>query len=229
MSEPLAEMPAPETLEELLAGRFDLTAEEYLLHLFYMDDSLKAAAELPGQEWRDPILPFARYLKAHPEFEDDSGKRAWKRVSITMSNWGEPVATLWARNFGLTPDDAETRLMRWWEEMRSTAADDSLAYAVKLAQEDPLQLPDHVADRRASGYPLLVSTCYHLQRVRPNLTIYLPVRALGKQLGVDHTTAGTWIRQAVADGYLTKVADSVFHPQHGGRAAIYRFNMDVFH
>ena len=71
-----------------------------------------------------------------------------------------------------------------------------------------------------SNYDRFLALARRLQRARPDQTIALPLERIGALMGVHHTAAGLYRKEAVANGCLEPAGEYVPHR----RAGLYRFS-----
>lgn len=172
----------------------------------------RATYESPsrGGVFRSPMWEFVRLMKAHPDLRALSAKDAYAKIASFLC-WNRFPHS----------EDPMMEFLTTWDKIRVPAGDDILVNAFTLAKERQLRVKDSVSPNCL----LILTTAFHLQRLRPDDYINLPVERLGKLLNVNPRTISMYLAWAKKHGYLSqRTKGHAFSHQ----AARYKFRQDYF-
>jgi hypothetical protein len=197
---------------------FALSLEEFVLEAIRQN-------EAPPQDgaWRSHLWEFTRWIKARRELVRTDGYNAAKLIQIVLARHVPDGQTdPWEYHFGKLPgiDDPRAEFIDTWDRVRTPANMDALT----VARQEALQFPLQPKRSYSPQCDEMVSLAGHLQRARPESAIALPVERVAEILKCERKSVTRYLKFALKDGLLTKVAECVPHR----RAAEFRFEMGRF-
>jgi hypothetical protein len=176
-----------------------------------------------------PFFTFARELKCYPEFCAVDGLEAAQKLDETFvrlcakpRKQMHPInaaALAWIDQFP-TIDDPRSEFIDTFEAVRLPAGD-ILKMAVERAQERPL-IPLRVYSEK---YLFLVSIAGHLQQLRQELHIMLPVKKLAIILLVNQATVSRLRKRMLRDGIMDLTGAYSAKDQEADK---FRFYVELF-
>ncbi len=180
-------------------------------------------------EWQ-VLFYFVRLVQGHPAMAGRSGKEAFRAVCEVMRSWsrrkGIPASQGWQHWLDVDCDDAETVFLDAWDKVRYLPGRNPLRNALERAEQNPIILPEELADKRPDVYPRFVSLAGWLQVVMGDQPIKLPVREVGELLRILPMTVSRLRKFAVKDGFLKEIKPHRYAGKRGaGEATSFRFDV----
>jgi hypothetical protein len=151
---------------------------------------------------RSPTWKFSQSLKGHPTFAELEADELIEAL--------EPLIEL--------TDDQQTAIAEEWESVKGISA---LEWAVAMAQQRPLKNPP---GPKIYLYQRFLSMAAHLQVLRGDKPIQLPVQAVARALFVRPDTVSRMRKMATRHGLLIEVAPYQFKR----RATDFKFAVERF-
>lgn len=212
-------------LLKLLRSNLDL--HDYVSGLFDHSDELSDPCY--DEHWKSPIIPFTRWVKAYPEVTHMPAKAAWKKVKKCVTEWSCPETDeeyWWQFCFGVSEKEAANQFQLWWDRIRSLPTADPIEFALKLAKQTKFYLSEPLRDQRPDEYGLFVFFCGFLQyHVGAKTPIFIPTQKVGDLFELSFATIARYCKLAIADKFLTKVAESSYSSKGKSLAASYLFDL----
>jgi hypothetical protein len=170
--------------------------------------------------YQSPLFVFTRFLKSYLP-EGTAPALLWPRIKRIVEHENG-----WDTFAELGEDEAQTEFLHCWESVRHRMGSDLLAECVHRADREPLRIKGSRYAGNA-GYRRFLSFCGWLAVRNYPQPIALPQRKVAEVLGLNRpVTVGDWIKWAVDDRYMEKVAEHRLCP--GGRrlAAEFHFTLE---
>ena len=120
-------------------------------------------------------------------------------------------------------EDATDDLESLWDNVKLAMNEAPLQAAVRMTMAHPLEFE---TERLSTKYQQFLNIGYHLQSMRGDDYISLPVGALSKILGVTPVRVSDYRKYAIADGYLAPFAKATWNPKGTGVATKFHFRWE---
>lgn len=178
----------------------------------YAFDVCQGVIDSNHREW-ELIFEIARAVRGHPHAD------RYRPASIAQKIYRKIGAI---QNL-VDEEDFLTQFPNCWKKVRLLPGTNPLESAARFAEDHPLGLmPEHSEDA-TPGYIRFISLAGWLCTVVGTDRIKLPVREVGKALGVRPNTVSCYRQLAVEQGYLHLVANHTYNPSGKGEATEFRF------
>jgi hypothetical protein len=157
--------------------------------------------------WKSPIYEFTCLMALRAELAGRSWAEAAKTLDTVLKNLAGSSNDPWNFHFGkLLKDHADPRaeFCRLWRLLQTRGTLNPL----EIARRDALKQPLTSAHFLSQGFNEFISLAAHRQKRTPNHSFPLPVERVGKILGYDRHTIGTYAAFAISLGLLIRTAPS---------------------
>jgi hypothetical protein len=201
---------------------FSLPLAEFLMQALKLNETANSYLETcpyPESRWHSPAWTFTRLCKGHPNLEFLDAITAWSTVRTHLLRIDENEY-VWDQ-LGADEDEAGFDFMYSWDKIRIHPAKDIITDAVDRAGRIALKPPVD----RGQTFVRFVSIAGHLQAIRRDEPILVPVELFGNVLGCAKMSVSRMIKFAVADGllYIVEGHDFARHKARRYRFAIERY------
>jgi hypothetical protein len=190
----------------------------------YVAWAYERAAEMKEESnWKvSPLFFFVRCLQPHPKLATLHPLQAFATVERILAKSTRDCP--WEHHFRVNRDNAEGDFQGCWQAMRYHLGENPLPAGWNKAKQCTFALKPEIGTNRPRAYPLFVSLAGWLQVTMGDRNVLLPVQEVGKLMKVDKSLVSRYVRWAIEDGYLKRVASH----EPGKRAAEYRFDVSRF-
>jgi hypothetical protein len=183
-----------------------------------------------GREAEPYITPFfnlVRGMKAFPPLACLSAGEACRRWRAVLDRLGiDRTITL---GDSLDDEDANDEFQRTWVKVEYPLGTSALSYAHQKSNAEPYEV-EHVSQIVGPGYARFLSLAYHLQQIRGDQNVMLPVQIVADVLSkpkkpLNKMAVSRWITLAIQEQLIVRVEE---HQFGAGIAAEYRVETNRF-
>jgi hypothetical protein len=184
---------------------------------------LAAYAEFQNADrevWMTGVFHFVRGLKSHPSLEKLTAKAALAEVEKVFAGWMSKrgssgnikarATEAWESYFDIDRDTARAEFLTSWDKVRCVAGRGPWQEAWHLAQTRPVKWGDDHVSMDSPVYHRFLSFSGWLQVSIGAAPFWLPVRDVGKLLGVTPMMVSKYRQIAVLDRWLREVEKPVY-------------------
>lgn len=162
--------------------------------------------------WLSPVWTFTRLCKGHPDLEKMDAVSAWSRVLTHLRQiHSQGVIDVWDQ-LEADEDEAGLDFTYSWDKVRVHPAKDVLQDANDRAGRVALKPPLD----RGKIYARFISIMGHLQVIRREEHILVPVEVFAGILGCTKMTVSRMIKFAIDDGLL-EIIEAHDYSRHKAR------------